>query len=92
MINGEYPGTPIEAYENDTVVVHVRNNMISEAATIHWHGIHPYETPWTDGAVGVSQAPILPGNNFSYVFKAWPAGTHYWHSHMDGMQSMWLCQ
>ena len=20
-------------------------------------------------------------------FKAWPAGTHYWHSHVDGMQS-----
>ena len=47
----------------------------------------PQDQPWTDGAVGVSQAPIMPGNNFTYKFRAWPAGTHYWHSHMDGMQS-----
>ena len=30
---------------------------------------------------------IRPGENFTYTFRAWPAGTHYWHSHMDGMQS-----
>lgn len=55
--------------------------------SIHWHGIHPVDTPWTDGAVGVTQAGIRPGGNFTYNFRAWPAGTHYWHSHMDGMQS-----
>jgi len=73
--------------ENDTVSINVRNHLISEAITIHWHGIHPYETPWTDGAIGVTQAGIRPGENFTYEFKAWPGGTHYWHSHMDGMQS-----
>ena len=87
LVNGQYPGPQIEVYENDTVSINVINRMISEGTSIHWHGIHPYETPWTDGTVGVSQAPILPGNNFTYNFKAWPAGTHYWHSHMDGMQS-----
>ena len=61
--------------------------MCPQATTIHWHGVHPYETPWTDGAIGVTQAGIAPGSNFTYRFKAWPAGTHYWHSHMDGMQS-----
>ena len=35
----------------------------------------------------MTQAGIAPGGNFTYRFKAWPAGTHYWHSHMDGMQS-----
>ena len=65
----------------------MRNNLLSEAATIHWHGIHPVDTPWTDGALGVSQAAIGPGHNFTYTFRAWPAGTHYWHSHMDAMQS-----
>lgn len=87
LINGEYPGTPIEAFENDTVVIHVLNHLISEATSIHWHGVHPYESPWTDGAIGVTQAAIPPGGNFTYRFKAWPSGTHYWHSHMDGMQS-----
>lgn len=87
MVNGQYPGQPVEVFENDTVMINVVNKMISDSTSIHWHGIHPFETPWTDGAVGVTQAPILPGKNFTYTFKAWPAGTHYWHSHMDGMQS-----
>jgi len=87
LVNGKYPGTTVEAMENDTVRVTVINNMISEATTIHWHGIHPYETPWEDGTYGVSMAPIQPGHNYTYEFRAWPAGTHYWHSHMDGTQS-----
>eukprot|EP00750_Incisomonas_marina_P007629 INCI15015.4.p2 GENE.INCI15015.4~~INCI15015.4.p2 ORF type:complete len:248 (-),score=32.16 INCI15015.4:124-867(-) len=87
LVNGQYPGPAIEVMENDTVSINVRNKMISEATTIHWHGIHPFETPWTDGTVGVTQAGIRPGENFTYTFRAWPAGTHYWHSHMDGMQS-----
>lgn len=86
LVNGQYP-YEIHADVNDTVSIHVRNNLISESLSIHWHGIHPFETPWTDGAVGVSQGPIEPGQNFTYTFRAWPAGTHYWHSHMDGMQS-----
>lgn len=87
LVNGQYPGPTVEAFENDTVVIKVVNKMLSEATTIHWHGIHPVDTPWTDGTYGVSQAAIGPGGNFTYKFRAWPSGTHYWHSHMDGMQS-----
>ena len=39
-----------------------------------------------DGARDVTQAPILPGQNFTYRFTAYPAGTHYYHSHMDAVQ------
>ena len=87
LVNGQYPGPTIEVYENDTIKVNVVNKMISEGVSIHWHGIHPVDTPWTDGTYGVSQGAILPGENFTYEFRAWPAGSHYWHSHMDGMQS-----
>ena len=66
---------------------HDVETAVSETVSIHWHGIHPVDTPWTDG-VGVTQAGIRPGENFTYNFRAWPAGTHYWHSHMDGMQSV----
>lgn len=87
LVNGQYPGPTVTVYENDTVSINVRNNLISEAVSIHWHGIHPFETPYTDGAIGVTQAGIRPGENFTYTFRAYPAGTHYWHSHMDGTQS-----
>merc|ERR1711871_105917 len=87
LVNGQYPGPTVEVFENDTVSINVINRCLSESTTIHWHVIHPFETPWTDGTLGVSQAGIRPGENFTYTFRAWPAGTHYWHSHMDGMQS-----
>eukprot|EP00945_MAST-04E_sp_MAST-4E-sp1_P005834 g5834.t1 len=87
LVNGQYPGPTVQVNVNDTVSINVVNNLLSESTTIHWHGIHPYETPWTDGTLGVSQAGIRPGENFTYTFRAWPAGTHYYHSHMDGMQS-----
>jgi len=87
LVNGQYPGPTIDVYENDTVEINVVNRLITEGVSIHWHGLHPFNEPWADGAVGVTQAPIGPGHNFTYRFTAFPAGTHYWHSHMDGMQS-----
>ena len=87
LVNGVYPGPTVECFVNDTVIINVVNNMISESTTIHWHGVHPVDQPWADGATQVTQAPIRPGENFTYEFRAWPQGTHYWHSHMDGMQS-----
>ena len=49
LINGQYPAPPVDVFLNDTVRITVVNNMISEATSIHWHGVHPFETPWTDG-------------------------------------------
>jgi FtsP/CotA-like multicopper oxidase with cupredoxin domain len=40
LINGQYPGPLVDVYENDTVEIKVINKMMSEATTIHWHGIH----------------------------------------------------
>jgi len=87
LVNGVYPGPLLECFENDTLVVTVVNNLLSGATSIHWHGVHPVDEPWMDGAAWVTQAPIGPGQNMTYRFRAWPAGTHYWHSHMDAMQS-----
>jgi FtsP/CotA-like multicopper oxidase with cupredoxin domain len=33
-----------------------------------------------DGARDVTQAPIMPGQSFTYRFAAYPPGTHYYHS------------
>jgi FtsP/CotA-like multicopper oxidase with cupredoxin domain len=87
LVNGLYPGPTIECFENDTIQVTVLNNLLSHATSIHWHGVHPIDTPWMDGAAWVTQAPIPAGKNFTYIFRAWPAGTHYWHAHMDAMQA-----
>ena len=87
LVNGQYPGPLVECDLNDTIKVNVHNDLIAEGITIHWHGVHPHTQPYMDGTLGVSQAAILPGTNFTYEYKAWPVGTHYWHAHMDGMAS-----
>ena len=87
LVNGSYPGPTLRAMENDTFEITVVNNLFSEATTIHWHGIHPFATPYMDGARGVTQGPIGPGENFTYRFAAWPPGTHFYHSHMDAVQA-----
>jgi len=86
MINGSYPGPLITANENDMLEITVVNKLFSESTTIHWHGIHPLNQPYMDGARDVTQAPILPGEQFTYRFEAYPPGTHYYHSHMDAVQ------
>ncbi|KAL3853447.1 hypothetical protein ACJMK2_016983 [Sinanodonta woodiana] len=87
-VNGKMPGPAILVYEGQYIVVHVTNNLINEALTIHWHGITQKETPWMDGVPFVTQCPILPGQTFTYRFKAEPSGTHFYHSHVGTQSTM----
>jgi hypothetical protein len=67
-INGRTPGPTIFAQQNDTVIVEVKNNLLTENTAIHWHGIRQIGTPWFDGTEGVTQCPVLPGDTFVYKF------------------------
>lgn len=80
--NGTLPGPSIIVYEGQTVVVHVKNNLQSQATTIHWHGLDMKDNPWMDGAPYITQCPIAPGQKFTYKFTAKPVGTFWYHSHM----------
>ncbi|KAH3694262.1 hypothetical protein DPMN_081702 [Dreissena polymorpha] len=82
VVNGKLPGPDIIVYEGQDVVVHVKNGMRSEGTTIHWHGLPQVGTPWMDGVPYVTQCPILPGQSFTYLFKAESKGTYWWHSHV----------
>jgi FtsP/CotA-like multicopper oxidase with cupredoxin domain len=48
------------------VVVHVTNDLVNEATTLHWHGMEMRGTPHMDGVGGISQCPINPGETFTY--------------------------
>ncbi len=79
--NGTVPGPMIHVTEGDQVKVIVKNEL-PDPTTIHWHGV---EVPNAmDGVPGVTQAPILPGETFTYEFVAKPAGTFMYHSHFEG--------
>jgi hypothetical protein len=84
--NGQFPGPTIEVMEGSEVVIEVTNNLVVSGFSIHWHGIHQLETPWMDGVPYMTQCPILPRQTFTYRFFAYPAGTHWWHSHLKNQR------
>lgn len=84
-INGRTPGPTINAEVGDTIIVEVKNNLLTENVAIHWHGIRQLGTAWADGTEGVTQCPIMPGETFVYKFVVDRPGTYLYHSHY-GMQ------
>ena len=81
-VNGRIPGPTLVVSENQTVAVEVINRLPNEVVSIHWHGLFQQKTPWMDGVAFVSQCPITPGGNFRYIFKAYPYGSYWYHSHV----------
>lgn len=85
LVNSQFPGPLIEVNQGDTIVVNVHNEA-SNATSIHWHGIYQNGTAHMDGAVGITNCPIAPGQNFTYEFTVQQSGSYFWHSH-QGVQS-----
>ncbi len=82
MYNGEYPGPEIRVKEGERLRIVVENKT-PEGTTVHWHGV-PVPNA-VDGVPGLTQAPITPGESFTYEFEADPAGSYIYHSHF-GLQ------
>ncbi len=79
-INNRFPGPTIHAEEGEEISVTLCNNL-PQPTTIHWHGMHQNGTWFMDGVAMISQRPIQPGDCYTYTFRAFPAGTHWYHSH-----------
>uniref|UniRef100_A0A0E0J1F2 Plastocyanin-like domain-containing protein n=1 Tax=Oryza nivara TaxID=4536 RepID=A0A0E0J1F2_ORYNI len=52
-INGHTPSRTISV--GDTIVINVKNSLLTENVTIHWHSIRQISTPWADGTGGITQ-------------------------------------
>ncbi|CCH19568.1 multicopper oxidase family protein [Micromonospora lupini] len=77
--NAQVPGPELTATVGDVVEVTLRNRNIGRGVTLHWHG---YDVPNSqDGVPGVTQAAVLPGQEFVYRFRADQAGTYWYHTH-----------
>ncbi|PWR06611.1 copper oxidase [Micromonospora sicca] len=77
--NGRAPGPPITATVGDMIEVTLRNTDIDDGVTLHWHG---YDVACgEDGAPGVTQDVVAPGEEFVYRFRADQVGTYWYHTH-----------
>ena len=86
MFGGRAPGPTLVAREGDTVRLNVTNETATEH-TIHSHGLW---VPWrmdgvSHGAEGHHgpSLTIKPGETFVYEYIARPAGTHFYHCHVN---------
>ena len=78
LFRSSYPGPEIRVPEGDWVQVNFTNRT-SEYHTIHWHGIIlPNEM---DGVPNGTQWGVGKDQTFRYLFRAQPAGTHFYHCH-----------
>ena len=76
--NGTVPGPEFRARVGDTVIVHFINQL-SEPSSIHWHGI---EVNNANDGTAVTQAPVRPGESFTYQFQVLTPGIFWYHPHM----------
>ncbi|HET6406053.1 MAG TPA: multicopper oxidase domain-containing protein [Candidatus Thermoplasmatota archaeon] len=75
------PGPTLRVTEGDLVRVTLRSTFAGFNHTIHWHGQHvPSDM---DGVAYMSQPPVEADEEFEYVFIAKPAGTYWYHCHVD---------
>ncbi len=81
--NGTVPGPTIRLNEGDQARFIVQNALPEETG-VHWHGMElPNDQ---DGVPHLTQHPIMPGETYTYEWKAVSTGTHWYHSHMGGTQ------
>ena len=76
--NGQYPGPLIRVAQGATIVVRFRNRIELPSA-VHWHGVRLENR--SDGAVGVTQEPVLPGGAYLYRVHFPDAGIYWYHPH-----------
>jgi len=85
-VNGTWPPPPISINTSDSLVVHATNGL-DKPTSLHHHGMFFNGTSWYDGAVGITQCGIPPGETLSYVVpinSSGQTGTYWVHAHFSG--------
>ena len=87
--NSQIPGPLLRVKQGSTFTVNV-TNKIDLPTSIHWHGLRLDNA--NDGAVGVTQNAIEPGESFAYAVKVPDEGLYWYHTHVreDVQQPMGL--
>ncbi len=87
--NGSIPGPTLHVEQGSEITVQVANDGDVEA-TVHWHGLRLQNL--YDGVPQETQAPIQPGEAFTYRLRFPDPGLYWYHPHIreDFAQEMGL--
>lgn len=83
--NGVVPGPQIRVKLGDRVRV-VMHNRLAESTAMHFHGLELDNAQ--DGVPGLTQDLVKPGADHTHEFVVPNAGTHMYHSHMNGAKQI----
>jgi FtsP/CotA-like multicopper oxidase with cupredoxin domain len=83
--NGQVPGPILHATVGERIRVRFTNRLPIDT-TVHWHGVRLPNA--MDGAPGLTQPPIRPGESFVYEFVPKDAGTFWFHPHLRSSEQI----
>ena len=83
--NGGLPGPELRVPQGGRLSVAVTNGL-DQGTTVHWHGLRLPNA--MDGVGHLTQAPVRPGETFTYAFDAPDAGTYWYHPHLRSSEQL----
>lgn len=84
--NGQIPGPELRMKEGELIEVTLTNQDIEEGVTAHWHGLDVPNAE--DGVAGATQNAVMPGESYTYRFRAGQVGSFWYHSHQDSREAV----
>ena len=87
--NGSVPGPLLDITQGSSIVARFHNG-VELPGSVHWHGIRLDNQ--SDGAVGLTQQVVAPGDSFVYTLRFPDAGIYWYHPHVreDVQQALGL--
>jgi FtsP/CotA-like multicopper oxidase with cupredoxin domain len=82
---GGVPGPELRLRQGGRLAVAFENRL-PESSTVHWHGLRVPNA--MDGVPELTQAPVAPGESFSYAFDLPDAGTYWYHPHQSSVEQV----
>ena len=83
--DGTAPGPEIRVRRGEMLARRLVNGL-DQPTTVHWHGIRLPNA--MDGVPDLTQAPVAPGDEFDYAFRAPDAGTYWYHPHVRSWEQV----
>lgn len=62
------------------------HNELDRPSTVHWHGLRVPNA--MDGVPVLTQAPVMPGQQFRYAFELKNPGTFWYHPHFQSAEQL----
>ena len=84
--DGRVPGPELRVRQGELVEVTLLNDDVKQGVSIHWHGVDVPNAE--DGVSGVTQDAVLPGERYTYRFRAEQVGTFWYHTHQSSAKDV----